>query len=67
MEITSKGALVTIGCKGSKRCMVRGFLLEVLASLRDEVYNILLHVRPIEAFSGQTSITVYPQVSYITM
>ena len=45
---------------------MRGFLLLALASLRDEVCNILLHVWPIEAFSGQTNNTVYPKVSHIT-
>ena len=43
------------------------YLLQALALLRDEVSNILLHVWPIEAFSGQTNNTVYPKVSHITM
>ena len=34
---------------------MRGFLLQALASSRDEVCNILLHVQPIEVFSGQTN------------
>ena len=67
MEITSKGSLMTIGCKGYVRCMVRGFLLQVLVSSSDEVGNILLCVQPVDVFSNLTNNTVYSEVSHITM
>ena len=72
-EDNLKGALVMIGCKGSRSVWWGRFLLQAVASSTDsasstdEVCNILLDEWPIEAFSGQTNNVVYTDVSHITM